>query len=106
MKNDNCDYYIILACKKQGDDQVGFFHFPALFQGIYRKNTEKWVYLVASTDELPNEELLNKAKCLIIPGSDLSVYNESKNMVTILILILKNMVLFIWEIRKIAKQNC
>ena len=76
MKNDNCDYYIILACKKQGDDQVGFFHFPALFQGIYRKNTEKWVYLVASTDELPNEELLNKAKCLIIPGSDLSVYNE------------------------------
>ena len=47
MKNDNCDYYIILACKKQGDDQVGFFNFPALFQGIYRKNTEKWVYLVA-----------------------------------------------------------
>ena len=76
MKNDKCDYYIILACKKQGDDQVGFFHFPALFQGIYRKNTEKWVYLVASTDELPNEELLNKAKCLIIPGSDLNVYNE------------------------------
>lgn len=76
MKNNKCDYYIILACKKQGDDQVGIFHFPALFQGIYRKNKEKWIYLIASSDELPNEELLSKAKCLIIPGSDLSVYNE------------------------------
>lgn len=76
MKNDKCDYYIVLACKKKGNDQVGFFHFPALFQGLYRKNNEKWIYLVASSDPLPSEELLNRAKCLIIPGSDLSVYND------------------------------
>ena len=64
MKNNKCDYYIILACKKQGDDQVGIFHFPALFQGIYRKNKEKWIYLIASSDELPNEELLRKRSVL------------------------------------------
>jgi GMP synthase-like glutamine amidotransferase len=75
LKEDKCDLYIVLACKRQGNDQVGFFHFPALFQGIYRKNNEKWLYMIAASG-LPSEELLSKCKCLIIPGSELSVNND------------------------------
>lgn len=73
---DSVDYYIILACKNTGDDQLGFFHFPALFTGLYRKNNEKWQYLITSTDDLPDDNLLSKCKCLIIPGSDLSVFDD------------------------------
>ena len=29
-----------------------------------------------SSRELPNEKLLSESKCLIIPGSDLSVHNK------------------------------
>ena len=76
MKEDNSDVYIVLACKKKGKDQIGFFHFPALFTGLYRKNNEKWLYLVASADPLPDETLLSRCKCLIIPGSELSVYED------------------------------
>ena len=32
--------YIILSLKTPGKDQNGFFHFPALFQSLYRKNNE------------------------------------------------------------------
>lgn len=75
-KEDKLDTYIVLACKKKGKDQIGFFHFPALFQGLYRRNNEKWIYLVPSADELPNEDLLKQSKCIIIPGSELSVYED------------------------------
>lgn len=68
--------YIVLACKTKGQDQVGFFHFPALFQGLYRRNNELWSYKVTSSEEFPTEAELSKCKCLIIPGSNLSVYNE------------------------------
>ena len=34
--------YIILSLKTPGKDQNGFFHFPALFHSIYRKNNEEW----------------------------------------------------------------
>jgi len=78
FEEDSVDYYIILACKKPGNkkDQAGFFHFPALIPGIYRKNHEKWIYLVASTDEFPNENLLNKTRAIIVPGSELNIYND------------------------------
>jgi GMP synthase-like glutamine amidotransferase len=77
FKEDNVDYYLILACKKQGNkrDQAGFFYFPALIPGIYRKNSEKWLYLPASS-ELPGPDILNKIKAVIIPGSELSVYMD------------------------------
>lgn len=77
FKEDRVDYYIILACKKQGNkrDQAGFFHFPALLRGMYRKNNEKWLYMLASGD-LPSDELLERAKAIIMPGSELSIYQD------------------------------
>ena len=77
IKNkDNLEKYLILSCKTPGPDQVGFFHFPALFHSLYRKNTDNFKYLVASTDELPNEEELKSIKCIIIPGSNLNVNDK------------------------------
>jgi len=68
--------YIILSLKTPGKDQNGFFHFPALFHSLYRKNNEEWKYINVSTDGLPSEELLSKTKAILIPGSNLSVYND------------------------------
>ena len=77
MKEDkNYTIYIILSLKTPGKDQNGFFHFPALFHSIYRKNNEEWKYINVSTDGLPSEELLSKTKAILIPGSNLSVYND------------------------------
>ena len=45
--------YIILSLKTPGKDQNGFFHFPALFQSLYRKNNEEWKFINVSTDGLP-----------------------------------------------------
>ena len=68
--------YIVLSLKTPGKDQVGFFHFPALFHSLYRKNNEEWMYINVSTDGLPTEELLSKTKAILIPGSNLNVYND------------------------------
>ena len=68
--------YIILSLKTPGKDQNGFFHFPALFHSLYRKNNEEWKYINVSTDGLPSEELLSKTKAILIPGSNLNVYND------------------------------
>ena len=70
------ELYIILSLKTPGKDQNGFFHFPALFQSLYRKNNEEWKYINVSTDGLPSEELISKTKAILIPGSNLSVYND------------------------------
>ena len=70
------EIYIILSLKTPGKDQNGFFHFPALFQSLYRKNNEEWKYINVSTDGLPSEELIAKTKAILIPGSNLSVYND------------------------------
>ena len=76
IKNNELDLYIVLACKLSGDDEKGFFHFPSLFTGIYRRNKENWKYIVASNCDFPDEETLNKTKCILIPGSDLSVHDD------------------------------
>ena len=77
MKEDKTyTLYIILSLKTPGKDQNGFFHFPALFHSLYRKNNEEWKYINVSTDGLPSEELLSKTKAILIPGSNLSVYND------------------------------
>ena len=70
------EIYIILSLKTPGKDQNGFFHFPALFQSLYRKNNEEWKFINVSTDGLPSEELISKTKAILIPGSNLSVYND------------------------------
>lgn len=76
LSNPNNPIYIILACKTAGKDQEGFFHFPALLKGLYKKNLENWKYLVTSVDPLPTEEELEKVKAILIPGSNLNVYND------------------------------
>ena len=75
-KEKKYEIYIILSLKTPGKDQNGFFHFPALFQSLYRKNNEEWKYINVSTDGLPSEELIAKTKAILIPGSNLSVYND------------------------------
>jgi len=74
---DLMEYYVIVSCKPKGEqkDQAGFFHFPALFNGLYRKNGEKWLYVLPSIQELPDEIILSKCKAIIIPGSHLHVYD-------------------------------
>ena len=76
IKNNECDLYIILACKKAGESEKGYFHYPSLFKGIYRRNKEDWRYLVTSKNEFPDEEMLRKAKGIILPGSELSVHDD------------------------------
>ena len=76
LKTNKGDLYIILACKKYGKNEKGFFHFPSLFKGIYRRNREDWRYLLVSKNEYPDEETLKKTRCLIIPGSELSVHDD------------------------------
>ena len=75
-KENKGDLYIILACKVAGENEKGFFHFPSLFKGIYRRNKEDWRYLLVSKNEFPDDKMLKKAKCIIIPGSDLSVHDN------------------------------
>ena len=76
LKTNKGDLYIILACKIAGENEKGFFHFPSLFKGLYRRNKEDWRYLLVSKNEFPDEEMLKKAKCIIIPGSELSVHDN------------------------------
>lgn len=75
-EEENYKTFIILSLKTPGKDQNGFFHFPALFQSLYRKNDENWIYQNVSTEGIPSDELLSKTKAIIIPGSNLSVYND------------------------------
>lgn len=80
IENDILDYYIILGIKPKNEikkDIVGFFHSPALFQGLYRRNNEKFIYF-ATEHELPDSNLLNKCKRIIIPGSTFSTNNDYK----------------------------
>ena len=76
LKTNKGDLYIILACKIAGKEEKGFFHFPSLFKGIYRRNKEDWRYLLASKNEFPDEKMLKRAKCIIVPGSELSVHDN------------------------------
>lgn len=78
IKMNNFDMFYILSIKSADGtklDQAGFFHFPALFKGLYRKNTEKWHYLVASKN-LPDDKELENAKAILIPGSHLSINDD------------------------------
>ena len=61
IKKNELDLYIILACKISGKEEKGYFHFPSLFNGIYRRNKEHWKYVVASNCVFPTEEELKKA---------------------------------------------
>ena len=76
LNSNKGDLFIILACKVSGPEEKGFFHFPSLFKGLYRRNTEDWRYLLVSKNQFPDNEMLNRAKCIIIPGSDLSVHDD------------------------------
>jgi GMP synthase-like glutamine amidotransferase len=75
----NFSYYLILSIKDMSTnkkDQAGFFHFPALFEGLYRDSMEKWQLICAGNLVFPSEEVLSKTKAIIIPGSALNIYND------------------------------
>ena len=78
IKSNDLDMYYVLSIKPSDGtklDQAGFFHFPALFKGLYRKNTENWTYLVCS-HKLPDEKDLENAKAIIVPGSHISINDD------------------------------
>jgi GMP synthase-like glutamine amidotransferase len=77
-KNDELPYYLVFGCTPcNGEkDQGGYFHFPSLFMGLYRRNNEKWLFYGVSTDELPDDTILSKTKAILIPGSAISVYGD------------------------------
>jgi len=79
FKEGDFNNYIILSIKEDSPnkkDQAGFFHFPALFQGLYKENKEKWHLCCAGTMVYPSDEFLAKTKAIIIPGSALNIYNN------------------------------
>jgi len=77
--NDLAEKIYIISCKPAErcyKDQAGVYHFRALFQGLYRRNCERWIFLTASKDGLPTDEMLKNTKAVIIPGSHISVYED------------------------------
>jgi GMP synthase-like glutamine amidotransferase len=70
--------YIVLSCKpySSSKDQAGIFHFPALFQSLYKRSGETWLYYTASVDGFPPDDVLKQTKAIIIPGSQVSVYDN------------------------------
>ena len=80
---ESASVYIVMSCNPNQyskKDQNGSFHFPSLFQGLYKKNNEKWLYYAPSVDGIPEDTILKKCKAVIIPGSYLSVYQEHDHL--------------------------
>lgn len=76
FQQDSLTYFFTLSNKEPNAercDQVGFYHFPALLQGLYKRNKERWILYSTGSGVYPSEEQLSKTKALIIPGSHLSV---------------------------------
>jgi GMP synthase-like glutamine amidotransferase len=68
--------YIILSSNdKRYEDELQHIVRRALFQGLYKSNNEKWLYYCAD-DELPGEDILNKVKAILVPGSPLHLYDN------------------------------
>jgi GMP synthase-like glutamine amidotransferase len=77
--DDLAEKVYIISCKppeKCQKDQAGIYHFRALFQGLFRNNCENWIFLTASVDSFPNDDMLKNTKAVIIPGSHISVYDD------------------------------
>jgi GMP synthase-like glutamine amidotransferase len=73
--------FIVLSCKPPGKsvkDQAGIFHFSALFQSLYKRANENWLYYTASTDGFPTPDVLKHTRAIIIPGSQVSVCDDHK----------------------------
>jgi GMP synthase-like glutamine amidotransferase len=71
--------FIVLSCKPPGKslkDQAGIFHFPALFQSLYKRPNENWLFYTASIDGFPGPDELKNTKAIIIPGSQIHVYDD------------------------------
>ena len=79
MSDSDKETYIIMSCKpvdKATAVDPMYLHFPALFEGIFKRNGENWIYFNAAADEFPTEEQMKNAKAVIIPGSSASVYDR------------------------------
>jgi GMP synthase-like glutamine amidotransferase len=84
---ENQDTYIILSSKpaeKDIKERDGIYHFPCLFQGIYRKNKEKWFFYTVDKDGLPDESQLKSCKAIILPGAQISVYENLPHLMKIM----------------------
>jgi len=76
FNEENVTYYVILSNKEPSmnkADQVGFFNFPCLFQGLYKRNKEIWILYSTGNLIFPSKEILAKTKALVVPGSHLNV---------------------------------
>jgi len=90
FKNDQVNHFILLSCaptSRTVKDDCGYYLFPALFSGLYRKNLELWHYFDTFNGEFPDDQILSKpnTKAVIIPGSVSHVYdmeNHTGNTIT------------------------
>ena len=75
--------FIVLSCKpvdKATAVDPLYLHFPALFQGLFRRAGEQWIHYNAAIDEFPSEEQMRNVKAIIIPGSSSSVYDPHEGI--------------------------
>ena len=77
------DTFIVLSCKpvdRATAVDPMYLHFPALFQGLFRRSGEKWLHYNAAIDDLPSEEQMKSVKAVILPGSSSSIYDEHEGI--------------------------
>lgn len=77
------DTFIILSCKPVDRSTAVdpmYLHFPALFQGIFKRSGEKWIHYNAANDEFPTEEQMKSVRAIIIPGSSSSIYDKHEGI--------------------------
>lgn len=77
------DTYIVLSCKPVNDQNSVdplYLHFPALFQGFFKRSRERWLHFNAARGEFPSEEEMKTVRAVIIPGSSVSVYDRHEGI--------------------------
>jgi len=77
--------FVIISCilpETQGYDDWGYWLYPSIFIGLYRKNKEKWIYCRSDLNQLPDDSILmNNCKALVFPGSLLHVYDNHEYVI-------------------------
>lgn len=77
--NEQADTYVVLSCKPVNQQNIVdplYLHFPALFQGFFRRSRERWLHFNAAQGEFPSEQQMKTVKAVIIPGSSISAYDR------------------------------
>jgi GMP synthase-like glutamine amidotransferase len=88
--------YIVLSCDSDPNNFSDFLRI-SFFYSLYRKNNENWRYYFRN-EFTPDNDILSKTKCIMIPGSSLHIYECSHELTE-----LKNKVIRIIQEHKTIK---